>query len=182
MPSIIPDTQVKCNLHPLVLDIGKCDTTAHYTTADKTPMTSTPENNTVRSLLTLHQLELVTQHISLASSSCSSAFGVQNCSWTQTQGRAHTHCNYWWTSEGATFPRVLRHIHSKLNDVTRQDLTGGALLRAPAQTLAVDEGAIAALGVLQIELQQEERVTIREPRSHITMPTPVIWTPVYSRV
>lgn len=51
-----------------------------------------------------------------------------------------------------TFARVLRHIHTKLDDVTREHLARGTLLGAPAQTLAVDEGAIAALGVLEIKL------------------------------
>lgn len=50
------------------------------------------------------------------------------------------------------FPGILGHIHPKLNDVTGEHLAGRALLRAPAQTLAVDEGAIAAFGVLEIEL------------------------------
>lgn len=51
-----------------------------------------------------------------------------------------------------TFPGILGHIHPKLNDVTGEHLTGRALLRPAAQTLAVDEGAIAAFGVLEIEL------------------------------
>lgn len=50
------------------------------------------------------------------------------------------------------FTCILSHIHTKLNDVTRQDFTGGTLFRAPAQALTVDEGAIAALGVLEIKL------------------------------
>lgn len=50
------------------------------------------------------------------------------------------------------FPGVLCHIHPKLDDVTGEDLTGRALLRPAAQTLAVNESAIAAFGVLEIEL------------------------------
>lgn len=52
-----------------------------------------------------------------------------------------------------TFACVLSHIHSKLDDVTGEHLAGRALLGAPAQALTVDEGAIAALGVLEIKLQ-----------------------------
>lgn len=51
-----------------------------------------------------------------------------------------------------TFARVLGHIHPKLDDITGEHLTRGTLFGAPAQALAVDEGAIAALGVLEIKL------------------------------
>lgn len=50
------------------------------------------------------------------------------------------------------FTRVLRDVHSKLNDVAGENLTGRALLRATTQPLAVDERPIAALGVLQVKL------------------------------
>lgn len=73
-------------------------------------------------------------------------------------------------SRGATFTCILSHIHTKLNDVTRQDFTGGTLFRAPAQALTVDEGAIAALGVLEIKLEEEEAHVIRVPRSPTTIP------------
>lgn len=50
------------------------------------------------------------------------------------------------------FPGVFSHIHPELNDVTGEHLTGRTLLRPAAQTLAVDEGPIAAFGVLEIKL------------------------------
>lgn len=50
------------------------------------------------------------------------------------------------------FAGVLGHVHAELDDVTGEDLAGGALLRPPTQALAVDEGSIAAFSVLEIEL------------------------------
>ncbi len=66
------------------------------------------------------------------------------------------YCSQRWQAF-LTFPGVLGHIHPKLNDVPREHLTGRALLRPPAQTLAVDKGTIAAFGVLEIELCEERR-------------------------
>lgn len=51
-----------------------------------------------------------------------------------------------------TFARVLRDVHTKLDDVAREDLAGRTLLRAPTQSLAVNKGAIAAFCILQVEL------------------------------
>lgn len=51
-----------------------------------------------------------------------------------------------------TFSSVFCHIYPKLDDVTGEDFTGRALLRPAAQALAVNESAIAAFGVLEIEL------------------------------
>lgn len=48
---------------------------------------------------------------------------------------------------------VLHHVHPKLYKVPGADLLGGALLRALAEPLIVDERAIAALGVLKEELK-----------------------------
>lgn len=55
-----------------------------------------------------------------------------------------------------TFTCVLSNIYTKLNDVSRKDLTGRTLLRATAQPLAVDEGPVAAFSVLQVELHTEK--------------------------
>lgn len=55
-----------------------------------------------------------------------------------------------------TFARVLRHVHSELDDVAGEHLARRTLLGAPAQALTVDEGAVAALGVLEIKLEEEE--------------------------
>lgn len=54
-----------------------------------------------------------------------------------------------------TFACVLSNVYTKLNDVSRKDFTGRALLRATAQPLAVDEGPVAAFSVLQVELHTE---------------------------
>lgn len=50
------------------------------------------------------------------------------------------------------FPCVLCDVHPELDDVSGEDLAGRALLGPPAQPLAVNEGAIAALSVLEVEL------------------------------
>ena len=47
---------------------------------------------------------------------------------------------------------VLHHVDAELQDVPGADLAREGLLRALAQPLVVDEGAVAALGVLQVEL------------------------------
>lgn len=59
-----------------------------------------------------------------------------------------------------TFAGVLGHVHAELDDVSGEDLAGRALLGPAAQALAVDEGSIAALGVLEIELQTEESLPL----------------------
>lgn len=51
-----------------------------------------------------------------------------------------------------TFARVLGDVDAELNDVAGEDLAGRTLLRAATQPLAVDEGAVAAFSVLQVEL------------------------------
>lgn len=66
-----------------------------------------------------------------------------------------------------TFTCVLSNVHPKLNDISRQDFTGGTLLRASAQPLAVDEGPIAAFSVLQVELKTQKHSRL-EPTSQRT--------------
>lgn len=61
-----------------------------------------------------------------------------------------------------TFACVLSDVHTKLDDVAREDLAGRTLLRAATQPLAVDEGPIAAFSVLQVELTRGESRS--EPR------------------
>lgn len=56
------------------------------------------------------------------------------------------------TFRAFTFTCVLSDVDAELDDVSGQDFTGRTLLRAAAQPLAVDEGPIAALSVLQVEL------------------------------
>lgn len=60
----------------------------------------------------------------------------------------------WTFSLGAfTFACVLGDVDAELDDVAGEDLAGRALLRAATQPLAVDERAVAAFGVLQVELK-----------------------------
>lgn len=51
-----------------------------------------------------------------------------------------------------TFPRVLRHIYTKLDDVTWHNLTWWALLRSSTQSLTINKGTITTFSVLKIEL------------------------------
>lgn len=50
------------------------------------------------------------------------------------------------------FPGVLCDVHTELDDVSGQDLTGRTLFGPTTQALAVYKGAITALSVLEVEL------------------------------
>lgn len=63
-----------------------------------------------------------------------------------------------------TFPGVLGDVDSELDDVSGHDLTRRTLLGASAQTLAVYEGSITALRVLQVELENTEIHTSKTRR------------------
>lgn len=50
------------------------------------------------------------------------------------------------------FPGILRHIHPKLDDVTRKNFAWRTFFRASTQSLAIYKGTITTFSVLEIEL------------------------------
>lgn len=61
-----------------------------------------------------------------------------------------------------TFPRVLRHIYTKLNDVTWHNFTWWAFLRSSTQSLTINKGTITTFSVLKIELwKQTKRIQVK---------------------
>lgn len=68
-----------------------------------------------------------------------------------------------------TFACVLSDVHTKLNDVSGEDLAGWTLLRAATQPLAVDERPVAAFSVLQVELTHKRKAGENHAEIWMTM-------------
>ena len=70
-----------------------------------------------------------------------------------------------------TAPRVLHHVDPELEHVAREELVGRALLAPLAQSLIVHKRPVAALRVLQEELQRQQGGVnyYRVQRSHYTV-------------